>query len=128
MPLGFYCKNTKVSVRTRELNPSTSCIYRLRDHISAHRLSADQKSLLEPLARRHQVQTRSRPRSGLKTRAELEPVLSELQLIGFIWEQLVVGNAECISKHVVTHESRLRLVLNERSRALDKSAWLEIGI
>jgi predicted ATPase len=48
----------------------------------------------------------------------LEPMLSELQLGEFIYEQPAVGDVEYIFKHALTHDVAYHSVLNERRRML----------
>jgi len=49
---------------------------------------------------------------------ELEPMLSQLQLGEFIYEQPAVGDIEYTFKHALTHEVAYHSVLNERRRLL----------
>jgi predicted ATPase len=49
---------------------------------------------------------------------ELEPMLSELQLGEFIYEQPASGDIEYIFKHALTHDVAYQSVLNERRRVL----------
>jgi len=49
---------------------------------------------------------------------ELEPMLFELQLGEFIYEQPAVGDVEYIFKHALTHDVAYQSVLNERRRML----------
>jgi adenylate cyclase len=50
--------------------------------------------------------------------AELEPMLSELQLREFIYEQPAVGDTEYVFKHALTHEVAYNSVLMERRKNL----------
>jgi tetratricopeptide (TPR) repeat protein len=50
--------------------------------------------------------------------AELEPMMSELQLGEFIYEQPASGDIEYIFKHALTHDVAYGSVLNERRRML----------
>lgn len=49
---------------------------------------------------------------------ELEPMLSELQLGEFIYEQPASGDIEYIFKHALTHDVAYNSMLNERRRVL----------
>jgi predicted ATPase len=83
------------------------------------RLSANQKDLLQTLA---VIGTEFKlglvRRVAAKPGAELEPMLSELQLGEFIYEQPAVGDVEYIFKHALTHDVAYHSVLNERRRVL----------
>jgi predicted ATPase/class 3 adenylate cyclase len=50
--------------------------------------------------------------------SDLEPMLSELQLGEFIYEQPAVGDLEYTFKHALTHDVAYNSVLNERRRLL----------
>jgi class 3 adenylate cyclase len=83
------------------------------------RLSADQKDLLQTLA---VIGTEFKlglvRKVAAKPGAELEPMLSELQLGEFIYEQPAVGDVEYIFKHALTHDVAYQSVLHERRRVL----------
>ncbi|MGA7870299.1 MAG: AAA family ATPase, partial [Candidatus Binatus sp.] len=83
------------------------------------RLAPDQKDLLQTLS---VIGTEFK--LGLvrkvvaKPGPELEPMLSELQLGEFIYEQPAVGDIEYTFKHALTHDVAYHSVLNERRRML----------
>jgi predicted ATPase/class 3 adenylate cyclase len=83
------------------------------------RLAPDQKDLLQTLA---VIGTEFKLglvcKVAAKPGAELEPMLSELQLGEFIYEQPAVGDIEYIFKHALTHDVAYHSVLNERRRIL----------
>ncbi|HLI81659.1 MAG TPA: adenylate/guanylate cyclase domain-containing protein [Candidatus Binataceae bacterium] len=83
------------------------------------RLSADQKDLLQTLA---VIGTEFKlglvRKVSAHTGAELETMLSELQLGEFIYEQPAVGDVEYIFKHALTHDVAYNSLLNERRRVL----------
>jgi predicted ATPase len=87
------------------------------------RLRAEEKELLQTLA----VLGREFP-SGLirrvtgKSEAELEPMLSDLQLSEFIYEQPAMGDIEYQFKHALTLEVAYNSVLVERRRLLHERA------
>ena len=83
------------------------------------RLAADHKDLLQTLAI---IGTEFK--LGLVRKVapnpdqELEPMLSQLQLAEFIYEQPAVGDIEYTFKHALTHDVAYNSVLNERRRLL----------
>jgi class 3 adenylate cyclase len=83
------------------------------------RLSADQKDLLQTLA---VIGTEFKlglvRKVATKPGPELEPMLSELQLGDFIYEQPAVGDVEYTFKHALTHDVAYQAVLSERRRLL----------
>jgi class 3 adenylate cyclase/tetratricopeptide (TPR) repeat protein len=83
------------------------------------RLTPDQKDLLQTLA---VIGTEFKlglvGKVTAKPGPELEPILSELQLGEFIYEQPAFGDVEYIFKHALTHAVAYRSVLNERRRIL----------
>jgi class 3 adenylate cyclase len=83
------------------------------------RLTLDQKDLLQTLA---VIGTEFKlgliRRVAARPGPELEPMLSELQLGEFIYEQPAVGDVEYIFKHALTHDVAYKSVLNERRRLL----------
>ncbi len=83
------------------------------------RLGVDQKDLLQTLA---VIGTEFKlglvRRVAAKPGADLEPMLSELQLGEFIYEQPAVGDVEYTFKHALTHDVAYNSVLNERRRVL----------
>ena len=83
------------------------------------RLPAEQKDLLQTLA---VIGTEFKlglvRKIAAKPGAELEPMLSELQLGEFIYEQPAVGDVEYTFKHALTHDVAYGSVLNERRRVL----------
>ena len=83
------------------------------------RLAPDQKDLLQTLA---VIGTEFKlglvRKVAVKPGPELEPMLSELQLGEFIYEQPAVGDIEYIFKHALTHDVAYNSVLNERRRLL----------
>ncbi len=83
------------------------------------RLTPDHKDLLQTLAVigtefKLGVVSKVAAKGGL----ELEPMLSELQLGEFIYEQPASGDIEYIFKHALTHDVAYNSVLNERRRML----------
>ena len=83
------------------------------------RLAPDQKDLLQTLAvigmefklgLVHMIAAKSKP--------ELEPMLSELQLGEFIYEQPAVGDLEYTFKHALTHDVAYKSVLKKRRQFL----------
>src|SRR4029077_10612980 len=58
------------------------------------------------------------PKEADQGESELEPMLSELQLGEFIYEQAAVGDIEYTFKHALTHDVAYNSVLNERRRLL----------
>ncbi|HEY6417777.1 MAG TPA: adenylate/guanylate cyclase domain-containing protein [Candidatus Binataceae bacterium] len=83
------------------------------------RLAPDHKDLLQTLA---VIGTEFKlglvRRVAAKPGPELEPMLSELQLGEFIYEQPAVGDVEYTFKHALTHDVAYHSVLNERRRML----------
>ncbi len=83
------------------------------------RLAAGQKDLLQTLA---VIGTEFKlglvRKVAAKPGPDLEPMLSELQLAEFIYEQPAVGDFEYIFKHALTHDVAYKSVLNERRRVL----------
>ncbi len=83
------------------------------------RLTPDQKDLLQTLA---VIGTEFKlglvRKVAAKPGPELEPILSELQLGEFIYEQPASGDIEYIFKHALTHDVAYQSVLNERRRML----------
>jgi uncharacterized protein (DUF924 family)/class 3 adenylate cyclase len=83
------------------------------------RLAPDHKDLLQTLA---VVGTDFRlglvRKIAAKPESELEPMMSELQLAEFIYEQPAVGDIEYTFKHALTHQVAYHSVLNERRRYL----------
>jgi class 3 adenylate cyclase/tetratricopeptide (TPR) repeat protein len=83
------------------------------------RLAPDHKDLLQTLA---VIGTEFKlglvHKVAAKPGAELEPMLSELQLGEFIYEQPASGDIEYIFKHALTHDVAYGSVLNERRRML----------
>jgi len=83
------------------------------------RLAADHKDLLQTLAI---IGTEFKfglvRRVAAKSGPELEPMLAELQLGEFIYEQPAVGDLEYTFKHALTHDVAYNSVLNERRRLL----------
>ncbi|MGH7925135.1 MAG: ATP-binding protein, partial [Candidatus Binatus sp.] len=83
------------------------------------RLTADHKELLQTLAVIGTEFKLGLVRNvAAKPAAELEPMLSALQLGEFIYEQPAVGDIEYIFKHALTHDVAYHSVLNERRRQL----------
>jgi len=116
---GALVRNGAVKL-TRSLNqlkipPTVQAILAAR----IDRLAADHKDLLQTLA---VVGTEFK--LGLvrkvvaKPGPELEPMLCELQLAEFIYEQPAVGDIEYMFKHAQTHDVAYDSVLNERRRTL----------
>jgi len=85
------------------------------------RLTPDQKDLLQTLA---VIGTEFKlglvRKVAAKPGAELEPMLSELQLGEFIYEQPASGDIEYIFKHALSHDVAYQSVLNERRRVLHR--------
>ena len=83
------------------------------------RLAPDHKDLLQTLA---VIGTEFKlglvRQVAAKPGPELEPMLSELQLAEFIYEQPAVGDIEYTFKHALTHDVAYHSVLNERRRLL----------
>jgi len=83
------------------------------------RLAPDHKDLLQTLA---VIGTEFKlglvRKVAAKPGPELEPMLSELQLGEFIYEQPASGDIEYIFKHALTHDVAYNSVLNERRRML----------
>jgi len=83
------------------------------------RLAPDHKDLLQTLA---VIGTEFKlglvRKVATKPGPELEPMLSELQLGEFIYEQPASGDIEYIFKHALTHDVAYGSVLNERRRML----------
>ncbi len=83
------------------------------------RLAPDHKELLQMLA---VIGTEFKlglvRKVAAKSGPELEPMLSELQLAEFIYEQPAVGDIEYTFKHALTHDVAYNSVLNERRRLL----------
>ncbi len=83
------------------------------------RLAPDHKDLLQTLA---VIGTEFKlglvHKVAVKPGAELEPMLSELQLGEFIYEQPASGDIEYIFKHALTPDVAYGSVLNERRRML----------
>jgi class 3 adenylate cyclase/tetratricopeptide (TPR) repeat protein len=83
------------------------------------RLAPDQKDLLQTLS---VIGTEFKlglvRKVAVKPGPELEPMLSELQLDEFIYEQPAVGDVEYTFKHALTHDVAYNSVLNERRRIL----------
>ena len=81
------------------------------------RLTPDQKDLLQTLS---VIGTEFKlglvRKVAAKSGPELEPILSELQLAEFIYEQPAVGDIEYTFKHALTHDVAYQSVLNERRR------------
>ena len=109
--------NVKLTRPLRELKiPPT-----VQDILAARidRLGPDQKDLLQTIA---VIGTEFKldliSKVAAKPGSELEPMLSDLQLGEFIYEQPVVGDVEYIFKHALTHDVAYRSVLNERRRML----------
>ena len=83
------------------------------------RLAPDHKNLLQTLAViGREFALGLAGKVAAKPRAELEPMLSELQLGEFIYEQPAVGDIEYTFKHALTQEVAYNSVLNERRRLL----------
>ncbi len=93
------------------------------------RLPPDQKDLLQTLAvigmefklglvREVWQQHYPRGKAAGQVESELEPMLSELQLGEFIYEQPAVGDIEYTFKHALTQNVAYHSVLNERRRLL----------
>jgi predicted ATPase/class 3 adenylate cyclase len=83
------------------------------------RLSPDQKDLLQNLAVIGMEFKLGLVRKVVaKPGPELEPMLSELQLGEFIYEQPAVGDIEYTFKHALTHDVAYHSMLNERRRLL----------
>ena len=87
------------------------------------RLSPAQKDLLQTLA---VIGTEFKlglvRQVAAKPGAELEPMLSELQLGEFIYEQPASGDIEYTFKHALTHDVAYDSMLIERRKALHESA------
>jgi len=85
------------------------------------RLAPDHKDLLQTLA---VVGTEFRlglvRRIAAKPESDLEPMMSELQMGEFIYEQPAVGDIEYTFKHALTHHVAYHSVLNERRRYLHR--------
>ena len=83
------------------------------------RLAPDHKDLLQTLA---VIGTEFKfaliRKVAAQPELELEPMLSELQLAEFIYEQPSVGDLEYTFKHALTHDVAYHSVLNERRRLL----------
>jgi class 3 adenylate cyclase len=83
------------------------------------RLAPDHKDLLQTLA---VIGTEFKfaliSKVAAQPELELEPILSELQLAEFIYEQPSVGDLEYTFKHALTHDVAYHSVLNERRRVL----------
>jgi predicted ATPase/class 3 adenylate cyclase len=79
------------------------------------RLEPDHKDLLQTLA---VIGTEFKfaliRKVAAQPELELEPMLSELQLAEFIYEQPTVGDLEYTFKHALTHDVAYHSVLNER--------------
>jgi len=83
------------------------------------RLARDHKELLQTLAVIGTEFKLGLVRSVVaKSGPELEPMLAELQLAEFIYEQPAVGDIEYTFKHALTHEVAYNSVLIERRKAL----------
>ncbi len=87
------------------------------------RLSADEKELLQTLG----VLGREFPlglvrRVTSKSDADLNRMLSELQLGEFIYEQPAVGDTEYIFKHALTQEVTYNSILTERRKLVHQRA------
>jgi class 3 adenylate cyclase/tetratricopeptide (TPR) repeat protein len=87
------------------------------------RLPTDQKDLLQTLAVigtefKLGLVRKVRSDDGCGVESELEPMLSELQLGEFIYEQPAVGDIEYTFKHALTQSVAYHSVLNERRRLL----------
>ena len=91
------------------------------------RLAPDHKDLLQTLA---VVGTEFRlalvRKIAEKAETELEPMMSELQLGEFIYEQPAVGDIEYTFKHALTHHVAYHSVLNERRRHLHGRIGVEL--
>ena len=83
------------------------------------RLAPDQKELLQTLS---VIGTEFKlglvRKVAVKPGPELEPMLSELQLGEFIYEQPAVGDVEYTFKHALTHDVAYNSLLSERRRLL----------
>ena len=83
------------------------------------RLAPDHKDLLQTLA---VIGTEFKlglvRKVAAKSGPELEPMLSELQLGEFIYEQPAIGDIGYTFKHALTHDVAYNSVLNERRRVL----------
>src|SRR5260370_32918193 len=83
------------------------------------RLAPDHKDLLQTLA---VIGTEFKfglvRKVAAQPELELEPMLSELQLAEFIYEEPSVGDLEYTFKHALTHDVAYHSVLNERRRLL----------
>jgi class 3 adenylate cyclase/tetratricopeptide (TPR) repeat protein len=83
------------------------------------RLAPDHKDLVQTLAViGTEFQLSLVRRVAAKSGPELEPMLSELQLSEFIYEQPAFGDLEYTFKHALTHEVAYNSVLKERRRLL----------
>ena len=83
------------------------------------RLAPDHKDLLQTLAViGKEFKLGLVRRVAANSEPELEPMLSELQLGEFIYEQPAVGDIEYTFKHAMTHDVAYNSVLNERRRML----------
>ena len=109
--------NVKLTKPLRELKiPPT-----VQDILAARidRLVPDHKELLQTLA---VIGTEFKlglvRKVAAKPEPELGPMLSELQLGEFIYEQPAVGDTEYIFKHALTHDVAYHSVLIERRRVL----------
>ena len=83
------------------------------------RLASDHKDLLQTLAvigMEFKLDLISKV--AAKPEEELEPMLSELQLGEFIYEQPAVGDVEYFFKHALTHDVAYKSLLNERRKQL----------
>jgi predicted ATPase len=116
---GALVRNGAVKL-TRSLNqlkipPTVQAILAAR----IDRLAPDHKDLLQTLA---VIGTEFKlglvGKVAAKSGPELEPMLSELQLGEFIYEQPAVGGIEYTFKHALTHDVAYNSVLNERRRLL----------
>ena len=83
------------------------------------RLAPDHKDLLQTLAViGREFKLGLVRKVAAKSGPELEPMLSELQLSEFIYEQPGIGDIGYTFKHALTHDVAYNSVLNERRRVL----------
>jgi class 3 adenylate cyclase/tetratricopeptide (TPR) repeat protein len=83
------------------------------------RLAPDHKDLLQTLAVIGKEFKLGLVRKvAAKSGPDLEPILSELQLSEFIYEQPQIGDIGYTFKHALTHDVAYNSVLNERRRVL----------
>ena len=93
------------------------------------RLAPEQKDLLQTLAViGREFKLGLVRKVAAKSGPELEPMLSELQLGEFIYEQPAIGDIEYIFKHALTHDVAYNSVLNERRRAVARTNRRRVGV